>query len=49
MLLPTILFLTASVTAWTVPEYFGNGVYEVVLSDSGEYIHTFTANLTETK
>lgn len=47
MLLQTVLFLSVSVAAWTVPENFGNGVYEVHLSDSGEYIHTFVANITD--
>jgi hypothetical protein len=48
MLLPTIFLLTVSVAAWTVPKDFENGVYDVYLSASGEYVHTFIANITET-
>jgi hypothetical protein len=46
MLFPKALLFAAAVTAWTIPEDIGDGVYKVSINDQGEAVHKFVANLT---
>ncbi|KAH8694030.1 hypothetical protein BGW36DRAFT_430053 [Talaromyces proteolyticus] len=46
MLFPKALLFAAAVTAWTIPEDIGDGIYTVSTNDQGETVHNFVANLT---